>query len=68
MLHEAINEVYKIIRKRNRGVSLPVASKLNNPSTSTKKYWSILKTFYNGKKVPLIPHFKLAPPLSQILR
>ena len=26
-----------------------------NPSTSAKRYWSILKTFANGKKVPLIP-------------
>ena len=23
--------------------------------TTTKTYWSILKTFYNGKKVPIIP-------------
>ena len=26
-----------------------------NPSASAKRYWSILKTFANGKKVPLIP-------------
>ena len=32
-----------------------LASKLNNPRTSAKTYWSILKTFHNGKKVPLIP-------------
>ena len=32
-----------------------VAQKLNGPKTSLKTYWSILKTFYNGKKVPLIP-------------
>ena len=25
------------------------------PSTSSKTYWSILKTFVNGKKVPIIP-------------
>ena len=28
---------------------------LNNPLLQTKTYWSILKTFYNGKKIPLIP-------------
>lgn len=29
--------------------------KLNNPSLQAKKYWSILKTFYNKKKFPLRP-------------
>ena len=29
--------------------------KLNNPKTSSKTYWSILKTFYNGRKIPIIP-------------
>ena len=32
-----------------------MAAKLNNPSTSPKTYWSILKSFLNGKKVPVIP-------------
>ena len=29
--------------------------KLNNPNTSAKTYWSVLKSFYNDTKVPLIP-------------
>ena len=29
--------------------------KLNDPNTSAKTYWSILKSFYKGTKVPLIP-------------
>ena len=29
--------------------------KLNSPKTSSKTYWSILKTFYNGRKIPIIP-------------
>ena len=32
-----------------------VSDKLNDSETSAKPYWSILKTFYNGKKIPLIP-------------
>ena len=32
-----------------------VKKKLNNPLLQTKTYWSILKTFYNEKKIPLIP-------------
>ena len=29
--------------------------KLSNPLLQVKKCWSILKTFYNDKKIPLIP-------------
>ena len=29
--------------------------KLNDPLTSSNTYWSIMKTFFNGKKVPVIP-------------
>ena len=32
-----------------------LASKLANPATSSKTYWSILKTFLNNKKIPCIP-------------
>ena len=32
-----------------------IALKLNDLLTTTKTYWSILKAFYNGKKVPIIP-------------
>ena len=28
---------------------------MNNPNTSAKTYWSILESFYNDIKVPLIP-------------
>ena len=31
-----------------------LSKKLNNPSTRSKTYWSILKSFYKGNKVPLI--------------
>ena len=32
-----------------------VVKKLLDPSTSPKTYWSILKTFLNNKKIPVIP-------------
>ena len=32
-----------------------LAKKLNNPVLQAKNYWSILNTFYNDKKTPLIP-------------
>ena len=34
-----------------------LGDKPNNPSTASKTYWSINKTFVNGKKAPI-------PPLS----
>ena len=32
-----------------------LAEKLNNPLLQEKTYWSILKTFYNEQKIPIIP-------------
>ena len=32
-----------------------LANKLNNPLLQAKTYWSILKMFYNDKKIPIIP-------------
>ena len=32
-----------------------IASKLNDPSIAPKTYWAILKSFVNGKNIPLIP-------------
>ena len=29
--------------------------KLNSPQTSPKTYWSIIKSCYNGRKIPIIP-------------
>ena len=34
-----------------------LAIKLNDPKTTPKTYWSILKTFVNGSKIPLVPPF-----------
>ena len=50
ILQEAINELSKIASKRKEEHHYHLSSKLHNPSTIVKTYWSILKTFYNGKK------------------
>ena len=52
---EAINLVSGIINKRENDYNGHPASKLNDPSTNAKTYWLILKTFYNGKKIAIIP-------------
>ena len=59
MLQEAIYEVSEIINKRKEEYYYNLALKWNNPSTSRKTYWSILKTLYNGKKVPLTSQLQL---------
>ena len=54
-LQIAINDVSEIIDKRKNDYICHLASKLNNPKTSAKTYWSIRKSFYSGNKIPLIP-------------
>ena len=38
-----------------------LSEKLNNPNTSVKTYWSILKSFYKWTKVPI----NTPPPISK---
>ena len=53
-LENVISEVSDLIFNR-KNVYNQLAQKLNNPKTSSKTYWSILGTFYNGEKVPSTP-------------
>ena len=48
-------ELSEMILKRKNDYHRQLSDKLNDPETSAKAYWSILKTLYNGKKIPLIP-------------
>ena len=48
-------ELSEMIFKRKNNHHHQLSDKLNDPETSTKAYWSILKTLYNGKKILLIP-------------
>ena len=49
------NSLTETIRSSKEKFYYKLSTKLANPSTSWKTYWSILKTFVNGKKVPIIP-------------
>ena len=42
----------------------PLAKKLNNPKIEGKTYWSILETFVNGSKIPLIPPLSVGNRLA----
>ena len=45
----------QLVSNRKQEYYNNIALNLNNPKTSAKTYWSILKIFYNGKKIPVIP-------------
>ena len=47
-------EISNLITKSKEKYYQRINAKLNDPSLSNKTYWSILKTFYNGKKVPIM--------------
>ena len=50
-----ITSLTETIRSSKEKLYCKFSTKLANPSTSSKTYWSILKTFINGKKMPIIP-------------
>ena len=47
-------ELSELISTRKDNYNLHLANKLVYPTTSSKTYWSIVKTFYNGRKIPFI--------------
>ena len=54
-MQQAITEASDLIYEKKNDYYNALAKKLSDPTTSSKTYWSILKTFYNTKKVSIIP-------------
>ena len=54
-LQNLSKEISTMILERKEKYYNHLSMKLNNPNTSAKTYWSILKSFYNDSKFPLIP-------------
>ena len=54
-LHNTIFNISSPIGATKSEYNCLQALKLNDPKASSKTYWSILKTFYNGKKIFIIP-------------
>ena len=50
-----VNEINELISNAKNLYYVNLAKKLNNTLLQAKTYWSILKTFYNDIKFPLIP-------------
>ena len=55
-LQKADADLINIIKSSKENFYNNLAKKLNDPSTSNKTYWSIMKTFINGKKTLLSHH------------
>ena len=48
-------ELSEMIQKRKKRYLYDLTLELNNPQASPKTYWSIIKSCYNGRKIPIIP-------------
>ena len=55
LLETLITELNELVSTTKALYYENIGKKLNDPLLQAKTYWSILKTFYNGKKIPLIP-------------
>ena len=51
-LTDKINEQ---ISNNRKSYFLNLSNQLNDKCLNPKKYWTLLRSFYNGRKVPLIP-------------
>ena len=54
-LENLTTELNELISSTKASYYENLGKKLNNPLLQAKAYWSILKTFYNDKNIPLIP-------------
>ena len=54
-LQNTIKELSELISTRKNDYNLHLANKLIDSTTSSNTYWSIFKTFYNGRKIPIVP-------------
>ena len=49
------NELKSLIEANKEKYYSRISKRMMNPLTSTKTYWSILKSFLNNKSIPCIP-------------
>ena len=54
-VHHAITDVSQLISESKDKYYNKLSMKLTNLKTGSKTCWSILKTYYNGRKIPIIP-------------
>ena len=68
LLHSMQQYLSKSIENTKNKYLFRISEKLNNPNTSIKCYWSLIKTLLNGKEVLCIPQFIIIIDTSQILK
>ena len=54
-VNDAITKFSQLILESKDKYYNKLAMKLNNIRTTSNTYWSTLKNFYNGRKLPIIP-------------
>ena len=68
VMNELTSELSSIISQRKIEYYSRLAKMLNDPQTNAKTYWSILKTFFNGRKIPVIPPLLIDGKLVSVLK
>ena len=54
-VNEACNLLSDLVSESKTSYYNRLSRKLSDPKTSPKAYWSILKSFFGDKKIPIIP-------------
>ena len=67
-LEKAGAEQINIMKSSKENFCNNLEKKLNDSNTSSKKFWSIMKNFVNGKKTPIIPTLLVNNNLSSNFR
>ena len=62
------NQLIQSIHTAKQKYFNKISKKLCDPLTSTKCYWSLLKTIVNEKKIPYIPPFFITTSMSMALK
>ena len=55
LLTKAVSEVSQLIEKSKDEHYYRLGKRLNDSSASAKPYWTILKTFFSKRQIPIIP-------------
>ena len=68
VVNELTSELSSTTSQRKDEYYCYLGNKLNDSQTNARTYWSILKTFFNDRKIPVMSLFSLMANLHQILK
>ena len=58
----------EMVQSRKERYFYDLSLKFNNPQTSPKAYWSVMKSCYHGRKIPIIPPLSVIQNLKKRLK